>query len=256
MPFLTPTLLNQSAAASSSAAPSTFTNTITSTTAGTTLVALVALAASGASPTITTPANWTLLGSLTTAGSAIAAIVYAYPNNPGGITTVVFAGLASVNGIATHVSEWQGMPLTLNFDPGGVVQNVYATATTAPAVTSRTPVLGNVLWIGALAALTGLSLTAANVPSAGIGAWTALTATTSTTGATNVNLQPFYSLPGPQYPAGTGSKVGLAGTTTSGAAGASMIGLASLAAGALLGIGTSPYGSLATGQGVGEGVGL
>lgn len=262
MAVQTPTLVQQTASASSSAAPASFAPAFGgATTAGTTLIALVATANSAVGATITTPTNWTLIGSLNIASIGLWA--YIFPNNGGGITTVTFAGLSNINGLAVSLLEFSGMPVgaVLDAQTGGPVlgsvgsiftSNASASALSTTAVTPRT---GNGLWIGLVASSSAQTPTSTSTPSAGIGAWNAGTTATSTVGATNITSKSLWSTFGPFFPA-VPMQVSL---TTGGAVfvGALMFDLLSLASGALAQMEGGPTGGMAwAGAGAGQAVGV
>lgn len=193
-----PSLVQQVAGASSAAAPATFTLAgITATKAGSFLVCCVAAALSGA-PTISTPSGWTPVAgaSGTSAGNTIAGRLFVYPNNPGGITSVAIATLAGVNGIACWFGEFTNVQAV---DPLYAGAAAATNGSTAPSATAYTPTAGPVLLVGLEADVTGQAYTAANVGSN----WIAGTTATSTLGATNCILRPFYVVtnpePGVQY---------------------------------------------------------
>lgn len=83
-----PALVQQNTAASTTSAPASITPTLgTASTAGNLLLLAVTVTATSGTPSITTPAGWTLLTSqaFTSQSSAL----FSRPNNPGGITAVV-----------------------------------------------------------------------------------------------------------------------------------------------------------------------
>lgn len=82
-----PALVQQNTAASTTPAPATITPTLgTASTAGNLLLLAVTVTATSGTPSITTPASWTLLTSQAFTGQSSA--LFSRPNNPGGITAV------------------------------------------------------------------------------------------------------------------------------------------------------------------------
>lgn len=182
-----PSLVQQVAGNSSSAAPSSYTlSGITATKAGSYLVALVAVAESGAA-SVSTPTGWQAVsgGSGNSAGNTIGGRIFVYPNNPGGITSVAFSTLSGVNGVAVSFMEWANV---YALDGGYVASSSYSNGSTTPSAAAYTPSAGPVLLIGFETDVTGQAYTAANVGAN----WTAGTTATSTSGATNVIIRPYY----------------------------------------------------------------
>ncbi len=91
---------NQTAANS----PASITATFASTTAGNLLLLFVAV--SGSPVAITTPTNWTAIQVSTATDPMIA--LYAFPNNPGGITVVTVTVTATNGGAAVMGYEFSG----------------------------------------------------------------------------------------------------------------------------------------------------
>lgn len=207
-------LVQQVAGASSSAAPATFTLAgITATKVGTCLVALVSVAQSGAA-SVSTPSGWTVVAgaSGSNAGNTLGARAFLYPANPGGITSVVFSTLSGVNGIAVWLGEFSSV---FAADPA-YANATYSNGSTAPAATAYTPIVGPVLLVGCESDVTGQAYTPANT---GVGtAWVAGTTATSTTGATNTILRPFWTLTTPELQSPYQLKGTLAGSIACGAA--------------------------------------
>lgn len=204
-------LVQQVANHSTSAAPASFTlSGITATKAGSYLVALVAVAESGAA-SVSTPTNWTAVpGSAgDSAGHTIGGRIFVYPNNPGGITSVAFSTLSGVNGIAVSFFEWANV---YALDGNYVATASYSNGSTAPSAAAYTPSAGPALLIGFECDLTGQAYTAANT---GLN-WVAGTTTTSTTGATNAIIRPFYVLTTPELNVPYQLKGTLAGSIANG----------------------------------------
>lgn len=215
-----PTLVQQVAGASSSAAPASFTlSGITSTRIGTFLVVCVALAESAA-PAITTPANWTIVtgANVGNAGNTLGGRIYVYPNNPGAITSVAFTTLTNVNGIAVWFGEFSNVYTVDNAygTPGSGTFSNSATAVSAP---SYTPAIGPVLLAGMEADITGQVYTPANVGTT----WVAGTTATSTLGATNTIIRPFFTVATPTINTTFQLAGSLAGALASGASLVSLI---------------------------------
>lgn len=209
-----PVLVQQVSGASTVAAPANFTLAgISATKVGSYLVAVVALATS-ASPTINTPTNWTSVANVAggNAGNTLGGRILVYPNNPGGITNIVFPTLASVNGIAVAFYEFQNV-FAIDTGYGGPGNQGFSNSSATPSVPAYAPPTGPVLIVGYEADVTGQAYTPANVGSG----WVTGTAATSTTGATVCVIRPFYTIttpiPGQSYQL-TGS---LAGAIASGA---------------------------------------
>ena len=224
-----PRLIQQVAGASSAAAPATFTlSAIPATQAGSFLVFCVAAALSGA-PTISTPAGWTAIAGAAgnSAGNTIAGRLFILPNNPGAITSVVITTLAGVNGIATWFGEFANVQAS---DPvygsSGGAQS-FSNSSAAVNLTAYTPTAGPLLLVGLETDVTGQAYTAAN-----IGAnWVAGTTATSTNGATNAIIRPFFVVTNPEL----GIQYQLAGTLAGAIAnGGSLISLLASTSGPLL----------------------
>lgn len=200
-----PVLVQSRNQPSSSAAPANFTANYTSnTTAGNLLVAVTGFALSGAI-TAPAPTGWTLVNQTAgSAGNAIAGRIYYQANTAGGFTAVTFATLAGVNGLSVCLFEFSNMDLvsaSVHDDSSSAFQFT-ASTTTPGSLLSEAPLFGNQVWVGGLIALTGQTLTAANLPASGTGAWTAGPSGSSTLGATNVQVQSFYVFQGSQFPSG------------------------------------------------------
>jgi hypothetical protein len=186
-----PSLVQQKAGNSTAAAPATFTlSAIPATTAGTFLVCCMSIAESAAA-TVSTPTNWTAVAgaSAGNAGNTLGGRVFVYPNNPGGITSVVFSTITGANGVAVWFGE---------FANAQALDAVYAAATfvntsTTPSATAYVPAAGPVLLVGFECDVTGQAYTPANVGAN----WVAGTTATSTLGATNTIIRPFYVVTDP-----------------------------------------------------------
>lgn len=254
MSATTPNIVQSRSQASSAAAPATFTASYAgATTTGNLLVAVVAIAASGAA-TVSTPTSWTAGISSSLSGSILLSVFY-WPNSTS-LTNVVFTTLTNTNGIVVLLWEISGMNLTQPLDPNISSVNTSA-GTTVPSTNTYTPTIGNEIYIGAIAFnATGSISSLTATPSTGPGAITAATITgTSTTGATNVTANGYVSLPGPVYPA-SALRIGatLAGSVF---AGALVQGFTSQQGGAVLGeaIGSGVAGMLVS-AGAGQAVGM
>lgn len=197
-------LLQQVAAATTVATPASLTVTIAATTAGSTLLAGVAVAATGSAPVITPPANWVAMGGSTGANAAntMGAGLYFLPGafNAGGITTAVF-NVTNANGIVAWVAEFGGPWLPSPYPASNTAANYTAgvfaggalaatNSSAAPTGTSTNPQAGPVMLWGFEADVTGQVYTPANVG----GVWTAGSIATSTTGATLVVIRPFFQI--------------------------------------------------------------
>lgn len=214
------TLVQQVAGASSSAAPVTFTlSGITSTRVGTFLVACVALAESGAA-TVSTPTNWTAVtgANLSNAGNTLGGRVYVFPNNPGAITSVAFTTLTAVNGIAVWFGEFSNV-YTVDSAYGTPGNGTYSNSAAAVSAPNYTPNVGPVLLVGMECDVTGQAYTAANIG----GTWVAGTTATSTLGATNTIIRPFFAVTTPTINTPFQLAGSLAGAIASGASLVSLI---------------------------------
>lgn len=212
-----PSLVQQVANHSTTAAPASFTlSGITSTKAGNFLVCLVSVAQSGAA-TISTPTNWTAVSGATgaNAGNTLGGAAFIYPNNPGSITSVVFSSLTGVNGISVWFAEFSNVYVR----DTAYASVAYNNSGTAPAATAYTPSIGPVLLVGMESDVTGQAYTAANVGDS----WVTGTTTTSTGGATNTIIRPFYSVCTPFLTKSFQLKGTLAGSIANGAACLSLI---------------------------------
>lgn len=85
-----------------------------STGAGNFLV--ICVAATGTSPTISTPASWTQDSKLQVA--TLAHAVYVFPNNPGSITSVIVSLGGTIQGVAAVAMEFSGVG-SFNIKMGG-----------------------------------------------------------------------------------------------------------------------------------------
>lgn len=99
--------------ASSANSPTSLAVTWASTTAGNLLVLFVSVTGS-ASPTVTTPTNWTVLQSITT--TLISGYVFVFPNNPGGLTGLTLSCSATNGGISASFMEFSSMPPATNLE--------------------------------------------------------------------------------------------------------------------------------------------
>lgn len=214
-----PTLIRQWTGHSSSAAPSSFTlSGFTASLAGTFLIALVSVAQSGAA-TVSTPSGWTAVtaGASDNAAHTLGGRLFVYPNNPGGITSVAFTSLSGVNGIAVSYLEWSNVYAVDSLyqsvaTPGGATYSNSSASVSAPSYTTLQS--DPLLLVGFECDVTGQAYTANNVGTA----WVAGTSTTSSSGATNTTLRPFYVVTTPN-PRGLYQINGsLAGAIASGAA--------------------------------------
>src|SRR5712692_5793190 len=102
-------LVQSAAAASTVNGPASVTPTLGGgSTQGNLLLLVVAVSSSaGGNPTITTPANWTLISSSN--GSNNATAVFARPLNPGGITSVAVTVNATNGGAVGALFEYSGL---------------------------------------------------------------------------------------------------------------------------------------------------
>lgn len=169
-----------------SAGPASIAPTWTASAVGSTLIAVVASALSGA-PTISTPANWTA-GPVTTQGTALDLRMFYYVNNPGSLTTATF-NLTNVNGCCVGFYEVANLNTVGPFDgnSGQSNSNAGSTAVSCPAY-SALPYCCQLL-IGAVCQISTQAFTPANL--AGVLPWTTGPTATSTTGATNVILATY-----------------------------------------------------------------
>lgn len=194
------TLIQQVSTATTVATPANLTVNVASTGVGNTLVALVAVAATGSSPGFSAPAGWIVQGGTlgNNAGNTLAGRFFVFPNNPGAITSVQF-NITNANGIAIAFYEFDdnvvggSMDTLYGFLGGGPGNASFSNGSTAPSVVSYTPSVGPVLLVGFECDVTGQAYTAANV---GPG-WIADTTATSTTGATLVVIRPFHTVTTP-----------------------------------------------------------
>lgn len=191
-----PALVQQKAGASSAAAPANFTlSAIPATTAGSFLVFMMAAATSGAA-TINTPAGgWVRVsGGTGGAGNTVAGAIWVLPNNPGGITSVALTGLVAVNGIATWFGEFANVQaIDPVYNAAGGAATYSAGSTTPAGVSYAGAANGPLLLVGFEMDVTGQAYTAANVgPN-----WVAGTTATSTLGATNCIIRPFFVVTNP-----------------------------------------------------------
>ena len=228
-----PVLVQQVAGASSSAAPAAFTlSGITATKAGSFLVFLVAAALSGA-PTISTPTGWTPVAGASglSGGNTLAGRLFVLPSAAAGITSVVISTLAGVNGIATWFGEFQNVfavDPVYNSAGGNGAQNFTASGSTPSGVTYTAPVQGPLLLVGFETDLTGQAYTPANVGAN----WVTGTPATSTIGATNTIIRPFFTVTNPLILQGNYLLAGtLAGALANGA---SLVSLLTATTGGLL----------------------
>lgn len=188
-----PALVQQKAGNSTAAAPAAFTlSAIPATTAGTFLVMGIAYAQSGAA-TVSTPAGWTVLASASSAGNTIGGRILYQANNPGGITSVALSALTGINGIAVWFAEFSNVFAVdaVYGSSGGAA--AYNNSSTAPAATAYSASAGPLLLVGFETDVTGQAYTAANV---GAG-WVTGTTATSTLGATNAIIRPFFVFTSP-----------------------------------------------------------
>jgi hypothetical protein len=115
-------------------------------TAGTALIAIVAAApGGGASPSVTSfPVGWGRLQTVTQSNIALLEI-WAYPNNPGGISTVNFIGTSTLAlAWRCHMSEWANVAAVGYLETSG-------TATATAGTTLAPTTSGNVVTAGDLA---------------------------------------------------------------------------------------------------------
>lgn len=203
------TIIQKVAAQTTTLGPASLVVNCAASTAGSFLV-LLAAAAMSASGSIGTPANWTAVTLPTNGNAAIRYNLFTYPNNPGGVTSVTLGTFSNVNAVVAFLLEVANVPASW---PNGVdalaLKSVDSASAASLSTSAQTPVLGNELWVGMLAALTGQTLTAAMVPAAGLGTWTQQSTATSTTGTTNVQALLETSQPGPSFPTGGQLQAGL-----------------------------------------------
>lgn len=202
-----PVQIQQASSASSAAAPASFTTAaFTATQTGSLVVAIAAVATSGAA-TVTTPASFTLGPSVQNVGNTLAAFLFFRANVPSGITTVTFNPLANVNGIAVAVYEIGGMTATPQDQQG---QNANNSSTSVGPVNAN-PAQSNTFVVGCEADLTGQAFTYT-----GSTYLVAGTTATSTVGATNVIIRPFAGATGPVKPLNATLSGTLAGALANG----------------------------------------
>src|SRR5215472_4319406 len=102
-----PSIVQSVPTATSVNSPASITPTCAATVAGNLLIMVVV--ATGASPTVSTPASWNLLG--TSGNATVVVAVFSRPNNPGGITSVVVTLNNITNGGAVaSIFEIANMP--------------------------------------------------------------------------------------------------------------------------------------------------
>ncbi len=190
-----PALVQQVAGASSAAAPATFTLAgIAATQPGSFLVCCVAAALSAAG-SISNPTGGWAAANNTSGGSANAILgkIFILPNNAGGITSVVFSTLTAVNGFAAWFGEFANVQTTDTvYGTAGGTQN-YGSST-GQGSTSYTPAVGPLLLVGFEADLTGQTYT----PNLVGKNWVTGTSVTSTLGATNIVIRPFFVVTNPE----------------------------------------------------------
>ncbi len=190
-----PSLVQQVAGASSAAAPATFTLAgIAATQPGSFLVCCAAAALSGAGAVANPTGSWAGTNAAGAAGTAILGKIYILPNNPGGITSVVFSTLTAVNGFAVWFGEFANVQaLDTIYGTAGGMQS-YTTSSTGQSSNSYTPAVGPLLLVGFEADLTGQPYT----PNLVGKNWVTGTSVTSTLGATNVVIRPFFVVTTPE----------------------------------------------------------
>jgi hypothetical protein len=181
-----PTIIQTAQTHTSSAGPASVAPSWSPSAAGSTLVAVVACALSGA-PTVSTPANWTA-GPVRTQGTAMDLRLFYYVNNPGSLTTATF-NLTNVNGCAVGFFEIANLNTVAPYDfgSGQANSNAGSTAVSCPAYTAVP--YGGQLLIGAVCQISTQAFTPANI--SGQLAWTTGPTDTSNTGATNVILATY-----------------------------------------------------------------
>lgn len=182
------TLLSSAAKASSSvASPTSITSTYSPATSTGTLLVLC-VCATGTNPTITTPANWSVLSYQHNA--SIASAIFYYPNNPGSITAVAVTVSASGGGAVASCFEFNGMGTiaqkllsgTANIGTGTAVPDINANVLYQPN--------GNVLAV-LLVARAAASFTSSFDTQAG---WSSSQqAATSTNGTPNAQIDFYYT---------------------------------------------------------------
>lgn len=195
-----PNVIQTVGTATTTAAPASISATIAATAQGSTLVAVVAVAASAA-PTAAAPgAAWVATLSIIQ-GTTIAIFMYHLPGaaNPGGITTVA-SNLTNVNGACLDVFEVGNLNSAQPQDTGVTASN--AGSVSPLVLVPGNPRLAPEIYIAAIANIA--SQTFADTSIADRSSWTtAPAAQASTTGATNVQLNARYGLPGAN-PSGIG----------------------------------------------------
>lgn len=187
--FLTttpPTLVQQVSGASTAAAPANFSVNIAASQAGSTLVALVAITATGA-VSITGPANFTPVAAGDSAARGLGGRLYVLQNNPGGITSVGVTGVANVNSIAIAVYELANIGAALITQGNGAYQT-FNNGSSTPSL-SASPFAGAMYWVGCEAGISTGAFTNQGSSFLAAGA-----VATSTTGATNLAIRPFAGL--------------------------------------------------------------
>lgn len=170
------------------------------TTAGNLLILVIF--AAGTSPTIATPAGWTLIQRNGGAATVFAMFELAGANNPGGATNPSSVLGGTITGWAAGMWEFSGQGSNLNYETllGSAVTS--QTATAIPNVFAGQPgpmPQTNLLWVYALGYVTA-TLTAAN---SGL-AWSA---DQNPQSANGVNLDFFWGTnPGPgPFPSAAGT---------------------------------------------------
>lgn len=107
-------LVQNASGSSSSASPASVTVSPAATGAGNLLILFVSCTASSGAA-IATPANWTLVAS--NSDGNVAAAVFIYQNNPGGISSVVISVTATGGGgAAALLTEWSGCGISPNVE--------------------------------------------------------------------------------------------------------------------------------------------
>lgn len=181
-------LIQSVGAATSVAAPTSITvSGITATTAGNVLYLWVAVGGSG-TPGITTPANWTLVG--TSGGATQTLACFSYPSNPGGITSVTVSLTGTATSAVAVFSEGnEANPPQIEFvDSGG------ATGTTFPATVVNAQTTPGILYLGEVwFCAFSWNSTAATFTAGMSTGWTLLQQTLSTGGTPNTGLRVYFN---------------------------------------------------------------
>lgn len=183
------TLLQSNTAASSVASPVSVTPTLgVASTKGNLL--LLSVCVTGTTPSITTPAGWTLIQ--TNAPSGLVTSLFALSNNPGGITSVVVTVGGTGGGAVAAIFEFSGM---------GMVQSIEALTFTTGTSNTYTGVAAAQLpsfpnFLNELIFYT-IGFAATSLTPANSGEWSAVVGgIASTNGVPNAQIASFWGIQG------------------------------------------------------------